>query len=206
MVGARVMALAALAQPQQLLRGMATPDLKMSADRRAKFTARLQKGERLTAEQEFFEESFQQLMAARKEAFPARLKSDDLGRQLVAEALEKNLVVLDLLLPSLGRRTAVEAECLAQLRLGVTAMALEQFHAARGGRYPASLRELSLRYLTAIPADPFDGQPLRYQKKAGGYVLYSIGPDLADDSGRPKSGTNGDLLFTVITPAGTPRQ
>jgi hypothetical protein len=98
-------------------------------------------------------------------------KADALGRQLVAEALDKKLVVLDLLLPSLGRRTAVEAECLAQLRLGGTAVALEQFRAAHENRYPAALSELTPEYLSVTPADPFDGQPLRYRKRGCGYLL-----------------------------------
>jgi hypothetical protein len=136
-------------------------------------------------------------MAARQEPFPDRLKSDDLGRQLVAEALHKKLVVLDLLLPSLGRRTGVEAECLTQLRLGTTAVALEQFRAAHENRYPAALSELTPEYLSGPPADPFDGQPLRYQKKGNGYTLYSIGPDLKDNSGARKSGKDGDIVFIV---------
>ena len=200
MVGARAMALAALSDPQQLLRGLAAPDLKMPDDRRSQITARLQKGEKLTAEREFFETAFRRLMAARQAPFPARLKADDLGRQLVVEALDKKLFVLDLLLPSLGRRTAIEAECLARLRLGWTAMALEQFRAAHGNRYPATLSELAPDYLSATPADPFDGQPLRYQKKSSGYALYSIGPDLKDDSGERKNGKEGDIVFAVITP------
>ena len=140
-------------------------------------------------------------MAARQEPFPTRLKSDVLGHELVTEALDKKLVVLDLVLPSQGRRTAVEAECLARLRLGWTAVALEQFRATHGNRYPASLSELTPDYLGATPADPFDGQPLRYQKKGAGYALYSIGPDLKDDSGERKKGNNGDIVFTVLAPA-----
>lgn len=195
------MDLAALANPQQLLFALPAPDLKMPADRRSKITARLEKGENLTAEREFFEAAFRRLMAARQLPFPARLKTDALGRQLVAEALEKKLFVLDLLLPSLGRRTGVEAECLAQLRLGWTAVALEQFRAAHENRYPAALSELTAEYLSAIPTDPFDGQPLRYQKKGSGYMLYSIGPDLKDNAGERKHGKDGDIVFAVITPA-----
>src|SRR5882672_7136335 len=142
-------------------------------------------------------------MAARQEPFPSRLKSDVLGHELVTEALDKKLVVLDLVLPSLGRRTAVEAECLARLRLGWTAVALEQFRAAHGNRYPASLSELTPDYLSATPADPFCGQPLRYQKKGAGYALYSVGPDLKDDSGERKKGKDGDVVFAVITPSRT---
>jgi len=203
LAGERAMSLAALADPQQLLRALAAPDLKMPADRRSQIPVRLRQGEPLTAERDFFEASFRRLMVARQEPFPARLKSDVLGHELVTEALDKKLVVLDLVLPSLGRRTAIEAECLARLRLGWTAVALEQFRAAHGNRYPASLSELTPDYLSATPADPFCGQPLRYQKKGAGYALYSVGPDLKDDSGERKKGKDGDVVFAVITPSRT---
>jgi len=155
----------------------------------------------LPAERDFFEAAFHQLIAARQEPFPERLKADALGRQLVAEALDKKLFVLDLLLPSLGRRTVVEAECLAQLRLGSTAVALEQFRAAHETRYPVTLSELTPEYLSVALADPFDGQPLRYQRKGGGYVLYSIGPNLKDDAGERKQGKDADIVFKVISRA-----
>ena len=201
MAGERAMDLAALADPKQILFALSAPDLKMPADRRSKITARLQKGEKLTAEREFFEASFRRLMAVRQEPFPARLKSDDLGRQLVAEALDKKLFVLDLLLPSLGRRTVVEAECLAQLRLGWTAVALEQFRATHENQYPAALSKLTPEFLCIALPDPFDGQPLRYQKKGSGYMLYSVGPDLMDNSGERKHGKDGDIVFEVVRTA-----
>jgi hypothetical protein len=200
LAGERALDLAALADPKQLLLALSAPDLKMPADRRSQITARLQQGEMLIAEREFFESCFRRLMAARQQPFPARLQSDELGRQLKAEALDKKLVVLDLLLPSLGRRTTAEAECLARLRLGWTAVALEQFRAAHGGQYPVTLSELTPEYLSTPPADPFDGQSLRFQKQGSGYTLYSIGPDLKDNAGeRLKHGKDGDMVFAVAT-------
>lgn len=201
MAGEYAMSLAALANPQQLLLALSAPDLKMPADRRSKITARLQKGEKLTAERDFLEIAFRRLMAARQAPFPERLKADDLGRELVAEALNKKLFVLDLLLPSAGRRTTIEAECLARLRLGCTAVALEQFRATHAQQYPTNLSELTPDYLSAPLADPFDGEPLRYQKKGGGYLLYSVGPDLKDSFGERKHGQDGDIVFAVVTPA-----
>jgi hypothetical protein len=53
--------------------------------------------------------------------------------------------------------------------------------------------------LDTVPLDPFDGQPLRYEKKAAGYALYSIGPDLRDDSGARMKGKVGDIVFEVVT-------
>jgi hypothetical protein len=42
-------------------------------------------------------------------------------------------------------------------------------------------------YLLAVPVDPCGGKPLHYTLKDGGtaFQLYSIGPDLKDDLGRP---------------------
>jgi len=31
--------------------------------------------------------------------------------------------------------------------------------------------------LSAVPADPFDGKPLRFKRLTKGYVIYSIGKD-----------------------------
>ncbi|MBI1840934.1 MAG: hypothetical protein HYR88_08810, partial [Verrucomicrobia bacterium] len=67
-------------------------------------------------------------------------------------------------------------------------------------RYPAALAELAPALLASPPQDPFDGQPLRYALKAGGYLLYSIGPDLRDDLGERPTGKTGDLVFEVVSP------
>jgi hypothetical protein len=201
MAAERALSLAILATPQKLLQALSAPGVTIPADLRGPTTARLQKGDKLKEEKEFLETSFRRLMAARKEGFPDRLRADDLIRHRVAEAARKKLVIIEVLLPGLAGRTATEAECLARLRLGWTAVALEQFRAGHGYQYPATLSELAPEYLSAIPADPFDGQPLRYEKKGGGYALYSIGPDLKDDSGGRRNGKDGDLVFAVITSA-----
>ena len=197
----RAISLTMLATPQKLLPAVSAPGLNIPADQRDQTMARLQKGDPLKEELEFLATSFRQLLAARKETFPDRLKTDDRIRQRVTEAASKKLVIIEVLVAGLAGRTAIEAESLARLRLGWTAVALEQFRAAHGRQYPATLSELTPEFLSATPADPFDGQPLRYRKKAGGYALYSIGPDLKDDSGERKQGKDGDIVFAVITPA-----
>jgi hypothetical protein len=63
---------------------------------------------------------------------------------------------------------------LAILPLTQTEFALAAWHADHGG-YPKTLAELIPQYLTSVPIDPFDGQPLRYQQTNGGYKLWSIG-------------------------------
>ena len=65
------------------------------------------------------------------------------------------------------------------------------------GSYPENLSQLSPRYIGKVPDDLFVGQPLRYERKETGYLLYSQGPNRKDDSGRPHS----DIVFQVPLPA-----
>ena len=155
----------------------------------------------LKEEQDYLETTSQQLLSARKEAFPGRLKDvADLMHQRVTEATDRGLLLNVWLSDGLDKHVNREARCLADLRLALTALALEQFRAAHNNRYPAGLSELTPNYLVTILMDPFDGQPLRYRKQDDGYVLYSIGSDLKDDGGKPMNGKGGDIVFTVVTP------
>jgi hypothetical protein len=154
----------------------------------------------LKAEHDYLETSFQQLLSARKETFPDRLKTADLIQQRATEASNQGLLFCGWNLPSLTGAVRREATCLASLHLALTAVALEQFRAAHDNRYPTALSELTPNDLGATLMDPFDGQPLRYQKQGAGYVLYSIGSDLKDDGGKPMNGKGGDIVFTVVTP------
>ena len=50
--------------------------------------------------------------------------------------------------------------------------------------YPDALVELVPAYLDHEPVDFADRKPLRYRRKGGDYVLYSIGADGKDDGGK----------------------
>ena len=107
------------------------------------------------------------------------------------------------ILPGVTRITLREAESDADLRLGQTAIAIEQFRLAQG-HLPERLDELAPQFLPAVPADPFDGQPLRYHRLDIGYVVYSVGSDKQDDGGRERPAnvkssdhTTYDLTFRV---------
>jgi hypothetical protein len=74
-------------------------------------------------------------------------------------------------------------------RLLLTALALRAYY-ADVGNYPRWLTMLSPAYLPApnFPAnDPFGSGSLGYQLTASGYLLYSVGPDRADNLGNPIS-------------------
>ena len=136
-------------------------------------------------------------MAARKAPFPERLKCDGLIHERIKDATGRSMALATLLLHGLDARCPREAACVAQFRLGLTAVALEQFRVAHANHYPGSLSELNGGQSAASSQlDPFDGESLRYQRKGSGYLLYSIGVDRRDDLGdRAK-----DIAFTVVNP------
>jgi hypothetical protein len=72
----------------------------------------------------------------------------------------------------------------ALLRCAAVGMALERYRLANG-RWPDDLGALAPTYLAAVPADPFDGKPLRCARHKDVLVVYSVGPDLKDDGGNP---------------------
>jgi hypothetical protein len=74
-----------------------------------------------------------------------------------------------------------------RLRCAVVALAAEQFRRAHGC-WPTNLGDLVPRYLTAVPRDPFDRQPLKLARRSDGLVIYSIGKDGRDDGGDVERG------------------
>jgi hypothetical protein len=64
------------------------------------------------------------------------------------------------------------------------AVAIERYRLAHSGQLPPDLNSLTPQYLDEVPIDPFDGKPLRYQRRSKGYVIYSVGGDCKDDGGK----------------------
>jgi hypothetical protein len=76
---------------------------------------------------------------------------------------------------------AIKAE--AVKTIVVTAIALKRYH-LKHTQYPASLSALVPEFLSSVPHDPIDGQPLRYRLNPDGtFLLYSIGDDGKDGGG-----------------------
>src|SRR5581483_12132155 len=72
----------------------------------------------------------------------------------------------------------------AMLRCAIAAVAVERYRLANG-RWPDKLGDVTPRYLTAVPTDPYDGQPLRYARHKDVVAVYAVGPDGRDDGGKP---------------------
>jgi hypothetical protein len=65
----------------------------------------------------------------------------------------------------------------AQLECAVAGLGVERFR-LQHQRWPDSLEEVvAAKLLDKVPADVFDGKPLRYRKWKNGAVVYSVGPD-----------------------------
>ena len=79
--------------------------------------------------------------------------------------------------------------------------ALEAYRLEHGA-YPKSLTELVTGgYLRKLPTDPFTtDKPFIYNPTDGGYLLYSIGPDMKDDGGAPlnRRSQKGDIVFCAL--------
>jgi hypothetical protein len=67
----------------------------------------------------------------------------------------------------------------------ITAIALKRYQ-LKHGNYPPDLNSLVPEFVSKVPLDPVDGQPLRYRRNADGtFLLYSVGENGKDDGGNP---------------------
>jgi hypothetical protein len=111
------------------------------------------------------------------------------ARQEAVENLHEPKVQLPKLLDALTqggecpRMLKTFHQAKAELRCAAAALAAERYRLARGS-WPKSLDDLVPDYLPAVPADPFDGKPLRLARLPDGLVVYSLGPDGTDDGGK----------------------
>jgi hypothetical protein len=111
------------------------------------------------------------------------------------------LIFSKILLPS-GSYLSLETRKIARIRCALSALHIEHFR-LQNNRLPSDLSELVPNYIKEIPLDPFNGKPLLYLKQKKGYMVYSVGDDLADNRAKPKSKKASskndpfDIIFTV---------
>jgi hypothetical protein len=91
------------------------------------------------------------------------------------------------LAPALGQQGERGRRKHAYLRSAIVCLAAER-HRRQHGAWPAAAADLVPNELSAVPADPYDGQPIRLHPVADGIVVYSVGPDMVDDGGKPSPG------------------
>ena len=91
------------------------------------------------------------------------------------ESLQASLNEKSITVPALYK---VLFTTLAQVRLARIGLLVKAWQLDHAGELPESLQQLVPEYLDAVPTDPFDGHPLRYDKKAR--KLWSESKSLAD--------------------------
>jgi len=123
------------------------------------------------------------------------------GRAIREGGYTRRLTARLLVRPSMARMPSYANSREWSLQRGtLTQVALAlAVHKAERGAYPASLAVLAPGILKAVPADRYSGKPLHYRREGGGYVLYSVGPDLDDDGGREawKANEGSDIVVRV---------
>lgn len=104
-----------------------------------------------------------------------------------------------MLLPALVNASQREWAYLANVRCAAVGVAIERYRLDHDKKAPETLDALVPKYLKALPLDPFDGKPLRFRREERGWTVYSIGPNLRDDSGyEPVKGQRGDNFDIVF--------
>ncbi len=113
-------------------------------------------------------------------------------------------IVLKVLIPtfsSVNRLKCEENVALAATRLILAIRAFE----LTNGRLPDALDDLVPEFIHAVPADDFDGKPMRWSKEKR--IVYSVGEDLADDGGHEGTAAHErskDLVYH-LDPRDAPR-
>jgi hypothetical protein len=107
--------------------------------------------------------------------------------------LRRRWLLSAILAPQWSRLYDRAMACVAKARLAQAALLAKDFKEAEK-RWPDAAWELGQRL-----EDPFTGAWLRVHRRGDGIVLYSVGPDGADDQGAPldRDGFKGDVAWTL---------
>jgi hypothetical protein len=105
-------------------------------------------------------------------------------------------ILSNIMEPASGRAIFQQFRALTERRVAAIELAIRLYRVDHHGNYPASLNELTPRYLPAVPLDPMavGATPMRYRPEAKPPVVYSVGEDGKDDGGTslPNDGPKGD--------------
>jgi hypothetical protein len=95
------------------------------------------------------------------------------------------------IVPALDAAFEASVRGTAQSRTTGTALAAERYRLQHGA-WPESLDRLAPDFLPVVPIDPYDGQALRYVRREGEAVVYSVGANATDDGGQEDPSRPGE--------------
>ena len=108
-------------------------------------------------------------------------------------------ILAALLLPAVDRAILAGDRQVMKNRLVDVSLGLAAYR-QETRQYPVQLEQLVPKYLAKIPDDLFVGKPIRYRRKARGYLLYSVGPNQKDDGGQQNETELDDVGFELPMP------
>jgi hypothetical protein len=107
-------------------------------------------------------------------------------------------VLTAMLLPAVS--TAMKRAASGDARRDVARVGLALYaYRAKNGRFPAKLDDLAPEFIAAVPANPFDGKPMKLMMTEGGVTVDSSAPEPAEPAEKPFAfnSTYQDVKFMV---------
>jgi hypothetical protein len=154
-------------------------------------------------DEKFYLDAMQSAIDESDHPFPQCLSQYSTMYETAMEGHKRGYILGPGILNGLRNIFPKEAETVSRIHVTMAALAVERFRLAQA-QLPESLNELVPQFLSAVPIDPFDGQPLRYHRLIKGYLIYSVGADGHDDGGCEKPAnwkstdkTSYDITFTI---------
>ncbi len=118
------------------------------------------------------------------------------------QAIPKSHLILQIISPVVLRSSQIYARYYAGQISTRTAIAVLRYR-LKYRQLPEDLAAMVPEYLAEVPADPFDGESIRYIKKDKVFIVYSVDEDGQDNGGRARDpndrGKPFDLGFSVRT-------
>jgi hypothetical protein len=137
----------------------------------------------------FYLELLNQAVDASKRPFPEALDDAAKLRGVLRDKIGRGglqkvrYAAAAMLAPSLDAAFGSAARDTASVRMAQTLIAAERFR-RREGRFPGNVNELVPAFLSSVPLDPGDGQPLRLASSESECKIYSVGRNRIDDGGQ----------------------
>jgi hypothetical protein len=128
----------------------------------------------------------QQLVLMTRAVEGAKLPAEQQAKvfdEIEQEARASRAIVVRVLMPSVSKVGQHHRRTHATLSCALLGVAVERYR-LKNRHWPESLDAVvGQGFLKAVPADPFDGRPLRYKRLADGVAIYSVGFDEVDNAG-----------------------
>jgi hypothetical protein len=155
--------------------------------------------DRESADKLYCANSVKACLKALKNPYPLRLQMSPDSNVAKIYAMQHGYFISACVLQWRREISMSAAENCAMLRVMQAVVAIERYRIANQGETPPKLNELCPRFLAAVPEDPFDGYPLRYQRHPQDFAVYSIGKDMKDNGGKVwQRGQNEEEPYDLV--------